>query len=149
MKTASAKIPAWLWLVISYVIIGGALYWSATQPPSNIALVMFFGSLLVCWIPAYAYANRLDIARNKAFWFSQSAGLIAGLFVACVVAPFAMGALDSARETGFQSHSWLGVLGGMVASLIVYQIANSLVGKAFTITESKVEERMTKRKKDS
>ena len=144
MKTAFAKCPAWLWLVVSYVILGGAFYWSATQPPGRFAAIVFLGSLLACWIPAYAFANRHDIARNKAFWFSQIAGFIAGLLVACVLVPLVLIAQNSTMETDLRSHSWLRVLGGAIVWWIVFQMADTLIGRAFTIIESKVEESMSK-----
>jgi len=73
------KFPGQAWLLISYVFLALILFWSANQPAGKLSGGVFLISLLLSWVPAYVYANRDDIRRNKVFWISQTLALLAGL----------------------------------------------------------------------
>jgi hypothetical protein len=79
------NIPGKVWLLISYGFLACMLFWSANQPPGKLSGGVFFASLLLSWVPAYVYANRDDIRRNKVFWISQTLALLAGVLVFAVL----------------------------------------------------------------
>jgi hypothetical protein len=144
MEASFSKIPAPAWLVMSYALLGGLLYWSGIQEPAQLSASVFFVCLLSSWIPAYVYANRKDMAHNKVFWISQSAAMVVALIVLCVIAPWVLHMNDEIVEEGRAQLGWGGIGSGIVAYLLVQDLCTSIVRRAFHITETSVEKLVTK-----
>lgn len=143
MKAALSKIPAPAWLVMSYTLLGGLLYWSGNRPPTQFSTSVFSVCLFGSWIPAYVYANRRDMVQNKVFWVSQGAALAAAVIVTCLLGPWIIGD-DSPAASVRQTGSWKGITGGVFAYIAVQAMCQSIVRRSFDVTESTVEKLMTK-----
>lgn len=147
MKAALSKIPAPAWLVVSYALIGGLLYWSGNHEPTQLSASVFFMCLLGSWIPAYVYANRRDMVQNKVFWVSQGVALAAAVMVTCLLGPWIIGD-DSTSASVRQTGSWKGIIGGVFAYIAVQAMCQSIVRSSFDVTESTVEKLMTKKPRE-
>ena len=139
MKHGHLVIPAWTWLVLSYALLSYLTYWSATREATGFAAIVFFTCVLGSWIPAYVYANRKDMIRNKVFWISQSAAMAVALVVLCVVSPWMLEAGDSVIEMGRAPRTWGGITSGIVVYFVMQSFFGNFVRRAYNVTKSKLE----------
>lgn len=107
------RIPALIWVMLSYALLASAFQWSGRQSDVSLAGWVFMGCLGLSWLPLYVFLNRSEILREKAFWFSHaSAALIA--VIAFVMIYFWME--PTIGGSGADPHrpvKWLALLGNI------------------------------------
>jgi len=136
-------MPAFVWLVFSYAVLLPLLYWTAAHEPTRFTVTVFFVGFFMSWIPLYVFVNRDDIARNKVFWASQSAGLAAAAVVVFLIGPWIDDVSDAALDQAWDAHTWGGICGGFIAYYLVQYWMGMLIRRTFDVTESNVEKMMS------
>jgi len=138
------RIPGQMWLAIAYAVLGSAFFWAANQPPKRLSGSVFTICLLLSWVPAYVYANRDDIVRNKSFWISQGGALLAGLVAYAFFYWKMSGEHDAkAAEAANEGTTW-SVIGAVAAYWSAQRALVSRVGRVSRWVEHFLETRIEK-----
>jgi hypothetical protein len=142
MERSKLNVP-FAWMVIAYLGLCMVFWWSANQPSAGFAQSVFFLTLFLSWVPAYVYANRRDIACNKAFWFSRAAGLIAGLLMFFLLL-YLVGIKDDPDAES--STDLVGWLGGVATYFLSSHFIDSLIKWSAMGTQRAVEQHLENKK---
>ena len=144
MKAFLPRISAVAWLVIVYVILGVTFLWAANQPPGQPATGLFIGCLAGCWLPAFVYSNRLDMARNKVFWISHTVAGVVALVAWLLIVPWWIQLMDDGLESASKSGGWAGLVVAGVIYFVINGHVQLIVAKIFSTTETVVDKHLSK-----
>lgn len=138
MKSRASGLTIFaLWAV--YIALASALYWSANQQPNTLASSVFIICLFGSWVPAFLFTNRHSIAGNKTFWLSQTAGFSAAVLTYIFISPIMEGIQEPIENTIEGSSSWFPFVISFGLWLLVAEIGDSVVRRAFGSAEAAVE----------
>lgn len=138
----ASRIAGKVWLLCSYLLLTGALLWSAKQPAGKLSGGVFFVSLLLSWVPAYVYANWEDIRRNKVYWISQTMAIISALLTGAVLL-WIFQAPDEPAVASPKDTFWT-IAGAAAVYVGVQRFAGTLVCNVFLWVESFCERKLGK-----
>lgn len=137
------KVPAWLWMLLSYAALAVPFLWAANQPATTASTSVFMACLLVCWIPAFAYVNRKDIQEHRVFWISQTVSLLAAGFVLVIAIWMSMSFQDLNARDARSDGSTLAVTAIIIAYLISNSVCSSLMTRTHRTVETYVEKKLS------